>query len=171
MCGPHGCPLTDLVRIGYGFGAGSCVVGVVVLICSVVMFLWMANLFNPDHMLLVGVLFVVGLILVIGGWVAYRHFEKVSRARTGPPAASPPTLTDSVQVPALPSHRPPGARGKLWYIVPVIFPVVGGIVVFLMIKRDDPVKARNCLVLGVVVFVVMWVVMFVYWFWYYPIYG
>ena len=41
-------------------------------------------------------------------------------------------------------------RSPLWYELPLLFYVIGGIISFLIIRKDDPVKAKRCLVLGIV---------------------
>ena len=41
-------------------------------------------------------------------------------------------------------------RSPLWYELPLLFYVIGGIISFLVIREDDPVKAKRCLVLGIV---------------------
>ena len=41
-------------------------------------------------------------------------------------------------------------RSPLWYELPLLFHVVGGIVSFFIIREDDPVKAKRCLVLGII---------------------
>lgn len=40
-------------------------------------------------------------------------------------------------------------RSPLWYELPLIFIVIGGIIAYLKIRKDDPRKARNCLILGI----------------------
>ncbi|WP_366523049.1 signal peptidase I [Nitrosopumilus sp.] len=41
-------------------------------------------------------------------------------------------------------------RSPLWYELPLIFTVLGGIIAYFKIKNDDPKKARNCLILGII---------------------
>ncbi|MDD9808296.1 MAG: hypothetical protein OXU25_00495 [Thaumarchaeota archaeon] len=40
-------------------------------------------------------------------------------------------------------------RSRWWYIVPLFLAIVGGVVAYFAVRRDDPRLARNCLVLGV----------------------
>ena len=40
-------------------------------------------------------------------------------------------------------------RSPLWYELPLMFHVIGGVICFLLIRNDDPVKAKRCLVLGI----------------------
>jgi hypothetical protein len=41
-------------------------------------------------------------------------------------------------------------RSSLWFLLPVVFNVLGGIVAYFVIRDDDPKKARSCLLLGIV---------------------
>ena len=43
-------------------------------------------------------------------------------------------------------------RSKLWYILPIFFSIVGGIIAYFVIREDDPSKAKNCLWLGIILF-------------------
>ena len=45
---------------------------------------------------------------------------------------------------------PSKLRSPLWYELPLLFHVVGGIVSFFLIRKDDPVKAKRCLILGII---------------------
>lgn len=44
-------------------------------------------------------------------------------------------------------------RSPLWYELPLLFTVIGGIIAFFLIRKDDPKKARNCIVLGSVLLI------------------
>jgi hypothetical protein len=41
-------------------------------------------------------------------------------------------------------------RSSFWFLLPILFNVVGGIIAFFIILEDDPKKARNCLYLGII---------------------
>ena len=41
-------------------------------------------------------------------------------------------------------------RSPLWYELPLIFSIFGGIIAYFIIRQDDPKKARNCIIIGVV---------------------
>ena len=43
-----------------------------------------------------------------------------------------------------------GRRSSLWFLLPIVFNIVGGIIAYFVIKEDDPKKAKNCLYLGLV---------------------
>lgn len=45
-------------------------------------------------------------------------------------------------------------RSSWWYLAPILFSIFGGIVAYFVIKNDDPTKAKNCLVIGVILFVI-----------------
>lgn len=41
-------------------------------------------------------------------------------------------------------------RSGLWYLLPSFLSIIGGIIAYFGIRHDDPKKARNCLLLGIV---------------------
>ena len=47
-------------------------------------------------------------------------------------------------------HEATRYRSRVWYILPVLFSLPGGIVAFLALRYDDPDKAKNCLLLGMI---------------------
>ncbi len=42
------------------------------------------------------------------------------------------------------------SRSGLWYLVPIIFGIIGGVIAWFVIKGDDPKKAKNCLKIGAI---------------------
>ena len=42
------------------------------------------------------------------------------------------------------------SRSSLWFLLPIFFNVIGGVIAFFVIKEDDPKKAKNCLYLGII---------------------
>lgn len=46
------------------------------------------------------------------------------------------------------------SRSNWWYLAPIIFGLVGGILGYFGIRKDDPKKAKNILILGIVIFIV-----------------
>ncbi|MDE1725742.1 MAG: hypothetical protein KGH89_00570 [Thaumarchaeota archaeon] len=40
-------------------------------------------------------------------------------------------------------------RSSLWFLLPILFNVLGGIVAYFVIRDDDPKKAKSCLLLGI----------------------
>ena len=49
---------------------------------------------------------------------------------------------------------PPVSRSRWWYLLPILLDVVGGIIAYFVLRHDDPPKAKNCLLLGIVLFVI-----------------
>ena len=41
-------------------------------------------------------------------------------------------------------------RSNFWYILPIFGGIVGGIISWFAIRYDDPRKAKNCLLLGII---------------------
>ena len=46
------------------------------------------------------------------------------------------------------SH-PEKQRSNAWFLIPIFFGVIGGIIAFFILRKDDPQKAKNCLYLGI----------------------
>jgi len=49
---------------------------------------------------------------------------------------------------------PEKPRSNAWFLLPIVFGVIGGIIAFFILRHDDPRKAKNCLYLGLVLMVV-----------------
>ena len=45
-------------------------------------------------------------------------------------------------------------RSAWWYLVPILFSIIGGVIAYFVIKDDDPKKAKNCLIIGLVLFAI-----------------
>ena len=41
-------------------------------------------------------------------------------------------------------------RSSLWFLLPILFNIIGGVIACFIIKDDDPSKAKNCLWLGII---------------------
>ena len=39
-------------------------------------------------------------------------------------------------------------RSNLWFLLPILFGVIGGVAAFFILRNTDPSKAKNCLYLG-----------------------
>ena len=39
-------------------------------------------------------------------------------------------------------------RSYFWYALPVVFSIFGAVVAYLILRKDDPTKAKNCLLIG-----------------------
>ncbi len=44
--------------------------------------------------------------------------------------------------------NPEKPRSNAWFLLPIFFGVIGGIIAFFILRHDDPRKAKNCLYLG-----------------------
>jgi 4-hydroxybenzoate polyprenyltransferase len=51
------------------------------------------------------------------------------------------------------SH-PNKTRSNAWFLLPILFGMIGGIIAFFILRQDDPQKAKNCLYLGIVFMVI-----------------
>ena len=41
-------------------------------------------------------------------------------------------------------------RSRLWYILPAVTSIIGGIIAYFVLRKDDPENAKNCLWLGII---------------------
>ena len=48
---------------------------------------------------------------------------------------------------------PEKPRSNAWFLLPIFFGIIGGIIAFFILRQDDPRKARNCLYLGIALMV------------------
>ena len=51
-------------------------------------------------------------------------------------------------------------RSSWWFLLPIIFGVIGGVIAYFVIKEDDPKRARSCLYLGIIL-AAIWFALFV----------
>ena len=49
---------------------------------------------------------------------------------------------------------PEKIRSRWWYLVPIFFGLIGGIIAYFAIRRDDPQKAKKCLYIGIILTVI-----------------
>jgi len=45
---------------------------------------------------------------------------------------------------------PEKSKSNAWFLLPIFFGIIGGIIAFFILRQTDPQKARNCLYLGIV---------------------
>ena len=45
-------------------------------------------------------------------------------------------------------------RSKAWFMLPIFFGVIGGIIAFFILRHEDPHKAKNCLFLGLALMII-----------------
>jgi cytochrome bd-type quinol oxidase subunit 1 len=49
---------------------------------------------------------------------------------------------------------PQKSRSNAWYLLPILVGMIGGIIAYLVIRKDDPHKAKNCIYIGIVMMVI-----------------
>ena len=49
---------------------------------------------------------------------------------------------------------PEKPRSNAWFLLPIFFGMIGGIIAFFILTRDDPRKARNCLYIGIIFMII-----------------
>ena len=47
-------------------------------------------------------------------------------------------------------HWPERPRSNWWYLLPIFFGIIGGIIAYFAIRKDDRPKAKKCLYLGLI---------------------
>jgi len=52
------------------------------------------------------------------------------------------------------SSYKPRTRSSWWYLVPLLLGIIGGLIAYFVVRKDDPKLAKNCLIIGVVVVVI-----------------
>ena len=50
--------------------------------------------------------------------------------------------------------HPERPRSNAWYLLPIFIGMIGGIIGYLAIRKDDPQKAKNCIYIGIVMMVI-----------------
>lgn len=45
---------------------------------------------------------------------------------------------------------PEKRRSNLWFLLPILLGLIGGIIAYFVLRNDDPKKAKNCLYLSFV---------------------
>jgi hypothetical protein len=48
------------------------------------------------------------------------------------------------------SEKQGKTRSRLWYILPALTSIIGGVIAYFILREDDPGKAKNCLWLGII---------------------
>ena len=49
---------------------------------------------------------------------------------------------------------PEKQRSNWWYILPILFGIIGGIIAYFAIRKDDRQKAKKCLYIGLVLYAI-----------------
>lgn len=50
-----------------------------------------------------------------------------------------------------------GSRSSTWYLLPIFLTFIGGLIAFFVLRQSDPNKARNCLIIGFVIFTIAFI--------------
>ncbi|MCS5528457.1 MAG: hypothetical protein NZ747_04205 [Nitrosopumilus sp.] len=48
---------------------------------------------------------------------------------------------------------PEKTRSNMWFLVPIFFGMIGGIIAYLIIRKDDSDKAKKCIYVGIIMMV------------------
>jgi len=48
----------------------------------------------------------------------------------------------------------PRKRSNWWYLAPILFNILGGIITFAILRKSDPSKAKKCLAFGIGLFII-----------------
>ena len=54
------------------------------------------------------------------------------------------------------------SRSNWWFLLPIFFHIVGGVIAYFVLRGDDPGKAKNCLYLGLILMAISGVTSFVF---------
>ena len=49
---------------------------------------------------------------------------------------------------------PQKSRSNAWYLLPIFVGMIGGIIAYLVIRKDDPHKAKNCIYIGIIMMII-----------------
>jgi len=50
--------------------------------------------------------------------------------------------------------HPERERSNWWFLLPIFFGLIGGVIAYFVLRHDDPKKAKNCLYLGITLAVI-----------------
>ena len=50
--------------------------------------------------------------------------------------------------------HPEKPRSNWWYMLPIFLGLIGGVIAYFVIRKDDPRKAKNCLYIGIALAIV-----------------
>ena len=48
---------------------------------------------------------------------------------------------------------PEKTRSNMWLLLPIFFGMIGGIIAYLIIRKDDSHKAKNCIYVGIIMMI------------------
>ena len=53
-----------------------------------------------------------------------------------------------------PSSIIPPTRSKWWYLLPIFFSVIGGVIAYFILRKDSPKLAMHCFIIGLILTVI-----------------
>jgi len=56
---------------------------------------------------------------------------------------------------------PEKKRSNWWYLVPILFGIIGGIIGYFALRRDDLQKAKKCLYIGLILTAIIFAATFI----------
>ena len=83
-------------------------------------------------------------------------FEVTTEPSKFCPKCGTTTFQDSEKTDSVVNHTSnnssiiPTERSKFWYLLPIVFGIVGGLIAYLVLRKSDSRKAKRCLIIGIV---------------------
>ena len=77
-----------------------------------------------------------------------RRFETFDKIEKEEKETEKPTI--KINSEKLVSENPLKIRSNWWYLLPILFDFIGGIIAYFIIRDDDSKKGKNCLLLGLI---------------------
>ncbi len=45
-------------------------------------------------------------------------------------------------------------KSNAWFLLPILFGMIGGIIAFFILRQSDPNKAKNCMYVGIIFMII-----------------
>lgn len=52
----------------------------------------------------------------------------------------------------------PRRRSRWWYLLPILFGIIGGVIAYFVLKDDDRKMAKNCLWLSIILTIISFII-------------
>jgi len=59
--------------------------------------------------------------------------------------------------------QPIKRRSRWWFLLPILFHIIGGFIAYFVIREDDPKLAKNCLWLGIIISIIETALTLAFW--------